>query len=63
MKQMGNKQFVHRKVAKRGQAIPYYFFCQIISGFEIAPHLEEKDLRTKVAVELGSMFGKTKVET
>jgi len=36
-----NGGFPEHVPAKRGKQIPYLFFAQILSGFEIAPHFSE----------------------
>ena len=42
-----------RQEKKRGRDTHYHFFFQIFSGYEIAPNVPEKDLRTRVVVEIG----------
>ena len=43
-----------RQLVRRGKEVKYYFFAQIISGFEIAPHILEETLKTKVEVQIGN---------
>lgn len=45
-----NEPYPEHIPAKRGKQIPYFFFAQIISGFELAPHINEANLKSKCMV-------------
>ena len=42
-----------REIQKPGADKLWYFFSQIVSGFELAPEIPEEELVTHIVVEIG----------
>ena len=62
MPQSKKEKAPRRVVAPRGNETNYFFFAQVISGYEIGPDIPEEDLQTKVEIQIGNLSAQRKTE-